>query len=125
MITLNEFLRARFVEDEEIRKAVIGHKGASEGLDIEVKKFNAYFCPERLRNEITAKYFILAHLEDAERDVARAKRMLGSQGSNSRDAQEAEYAAWFKLDAVLCIAKDIAAIYYYHKDYQEEWRLQS
>jgi hypothetical protein len=44
------------------------------------------------------------------------------EGNGSRDAQEQEFAADAKLDAVTCIAKHVAAIYANHPDYDEDWQ---
>jgi len=78
--------------------------------------------PTRVLAECEGKRAIVAHLADAERGVARAQRLLAREGNDSRDAQEQEFAADAKLDAVKCIAKHVAAVYADHPDYLPEWK---
>ena len=140
---LTEFLLARIAEDEALAQvATPGQWDRDSGWSItapppedwsgpyvvvETKQRNdaefiASHNPARVLAECEAKRNIVAHLVDAERGVARAARLLAREGNDSRDAQEAEFAADAKLDAVTCIAKHVAAVYADHPDFDEEWR---
>jgi len=111
---LTEFLLARIGEDEA-RWQDFGHHDHND--------YDPGPAPwPQLLAECEAKRNIVAHLVDAERGVARAQRLLAREGNDSRDAQEQEFAADAKLDAVKCIAKHVAAVYADHPDFDEEWR---
>jgi len=103
-MTLLEFLEARIAEDEAVRRAVIGHRGAADGLDIEVQRFNAWFGPARLRVECEAKRRIVAAFEYRE---ARA--------------DESPITAAHATGLLLAI-RNLAAVYLDHPDYLPEWK---
>lgn len=85
----------------------------------------AHYDPARSRSECEAKRMIVAHLKNAKHDVERAQRSSAIQVRprqyGKQYAQEQEYAAYMKLDAVKCIAEHVAEIYHDHKDFNEEW----
>ena len=120
MSTLAEFLLARIAEDE-----AASSKGGRHNAPGAFANDN-YGCllvdPARVLAECEAKRQIVNHLADAERGVARAARLVEREGNGSRDAQEQEFAADAKLDAVKCIAKHVAAVYANHPDYDEDWQ---
>jgi len=124
-MTLTDFLLARISEREMLARD-LRHQAYSGPLPLLSlgggTLLRDLLDPEQMLAECAAKRRIVEHLGDAERGVARARRLLDREG-DSRDAQEAEFAADAKLDAVMCIAKHVAGIYASHEDFDEDWRV--
>lgn len=108
-MTLTEFLLARIAEDEAVRVAVIGHRAYADGLDIEVQRFNAWFCPARLRVEGEAK-----------------RRIIELHTRTEPDEHECagDFTGYSLTDPELspCLTMLLlASVYAWHDDYMPEW----